>query len=183
MDNMLIPTLSMAPLSPNSDQQQFSPNNIHTLSRDKVMRINKMIIIEKIPWSLIKFSQLILKGNVWRSVWRIWMWILGLKGLTVLTVITIFALWPCNLNSIFLGKRVHKKNQFEKECLLNPHWGNRKTKQNTGLFRFHHHCNHTVTNFCSSNFFSLSTCVTPTIKCTETSSTVHVLSQDAILAF
>ena len=47
------------PLSPNSDQQQFSPNNIHTLSRDKVMRINKMIIIEKIPWSFIKFSQLI----------------------------------------------------------------------------------------------------------------------------
>ena len=27
------------PLSPNSDQQQFSPNDIHTLSRDKVMRI------------------------------------------------------------------------------------------------------------------------------------------------
>ena len=39
--------------------------------------------------------------------------------LTVLTVITIFALWPWDLNSIFLGKRVHKKNQFEKECLLN----------------------------------------------------------------
>ena len=37
------------PFIPNSDQQQFSPNNIHTLSRDKVMRINKMIIIEKIP--------------------------------------------------------------------------------------------------------------------------------------
>ena len=37
------------PLSPNSDQKQISPNNIHTLSRDKVMRINKMIIIEKIP--------------------------------------------------------------------------------------------------------------------------------------
>ena len=37
------------PLSPNDDQQQFSPNNIHTLSRDKVMRISKMIIIEKIP--------------------------------------------------------------------------------------------------------------------------------------
>ena len=29
------------PLSPKSDQDQFSPNNIHTLSRDKVMRINK----------------------------------------------------------------------------------------------------------------------------------------------
>ena len=35
--------------SPNSDQQQISPNNIHTLSRGKVMRINKVIIIEKIP--------------------------------------------------------------------------------------------------------------------------------------
>ena len=40
-----------------------------------------MITIEKILWSLIKFSQLIVKGNVWRSVWRICMWILGLKGL------------------------------------------------------------------------------------------------------
>ena len=26
------------PLSPNSDQQQLSPNNVHTLSRDKVVR-------------------------------------------------------------------------------------------------------------------------------------------------
>ena len=31
------------PSSPNTDQHQFSPNNIHTMSRDKVMRINKMI--------------------------------------------------------------------------------------------------------------------------------------------
>ena len=33
-------------------------------------------------WSFTKFSQLIFQGNVWRSVWRICMWILGLKGLT-----------------------------------------------------------------------------------------------------
>ena len=79
---MILSTCSpFNPLSPNSDQQQFSPNNIHTLSRDKVMRINKMIIIRKIPWSFIKFSRLILKGDIWRSVWRICMWILGLKGL------------------------------------------------------------------------------------------------------
>ena len=45
------------------------------------MRINEMITKEKMPRSFIKFSQLILKGNVWRSVWRICMWILGLKGL------------------------------------------------------------------------------------------------------
>ena len=40
-----------------------------------------MITREKMPWSFIKFSQHILWGNVWRSVWRICMWILGLKGL------------------------------------------------------------------------------------------------------
>ena len=32
------------PSSPNGDQHQFSPNDIHTLSRDYVMRINEMII-------------------------------------------------------------------------------------------------------------------------------------------
>ena len=37
------------PLSPNSDQHQFSPDNIRTLSRDMVMRINKMITKEKMP--------------------------------------------------------------------------------------------------------------------------------------
>ena len=45
------------------------------------MRINKMITKEKMPGSFIKFSQLILKGNLSRSVWRICLWILGLEGL------------------------------------------------------------------------------------------------------
>ena len=36
------------PLSTNSDQQQFSPNDVHTLSRDKVTRINKMMTKEKV---------------------------------------------------------------------------------------------------------------------------------------
>ena len=31
------------PLSPNSDQHQFSLNNIHILPREMVMRVNKMI--------------------------------------------------------------------------------------------------------------------------------------------
>ena len=35
------------PLSPNTDQHQFSPNDIHTKARDKVMRIDKMITSEK----------------------------------------------------------------------------------------------------------------------------------------
>ena len=37
------------PLSTNSDQHQISPNNIHTLSRDKVMRISKVITKDKMP--------------------------------------------------------------------------------------------------------------------------------------
>ena len=38
------PSKSINPLSPKSDQHQFSPNNIHTLSREMVKRIiNQMI--------------------------------------------------------------------------------------------------------------------------------------------
>ena len=37
------------PLSPNSDQHQFSPDSIRTLSRDAVMRIDKMITKDKMP--------------------------------------------------------------------------------------------------------------------------------------
>ena len=54
-------SLTFNPLSPNSDQHQFSPNDIHTLSRDYVMRINKKIAKEKMPSSFINFSQLICK--------------------------------------------------------------------------------------------------------------------------
>ena len=35
------------PLSPNGDQHQFSPNNIHTLSRNNVMRIYETTTKEK----------------------------------------------------------------------------------------------------------------------------------------
>ena len=71
------------PLSPNSDQHQFSPNNIHMLPREMVMRVNKMITKEKMLSSVFKFSQLILKGNVYKSVWGICMWKLGLKVIEV----------------------------------------------------------------------------------------------------
>ena len=49
------------------------------------MRINKMITKWITIWSFIKFSQLhvILQGNVWRSVWRIFMLILRIKGVEV----------------------------------------------------------------------------------------------------
>ena len=81
---LLVICHTLNPLSPTSDQHQFSPKDIHTLAREKVMRVNKMITKEKIPWSFIKFSQLILKGNVQRPVWRICTWILGLKGLSII---------------------------------------------------------------------------------------------------
>ena len=66
-------------VNPYSHQRQFSPNNLHTLSREMDMRINKMISNEKIFWSFIKLSYLLLFGTIWRWVWRICMWILGLS--------------------------------------------------------------------------------------------------------
>ena len=42
-------------LRPNSDQHQFSPNDINALSREKGERINKMITKGKILWSFVKF--------------------------------------------------------------------------------------------------------------------------------
>ena len=95
--------------------QQFSPNNIHTLSRDKVIRINKMIVIEKISWSFIKFSQLILKGDVWRLVWRICMWILGLKGLRPWVLVLVQV---SNLNSSSTVKS--STNRLSLSCLATP---------------------------------------------------------------
>ena len=54
-------TCTFNPLSPNSEHHQFSFNNIHTLSREIVTRINQMITKEKMLRSVIKPSQLISK--------------------------------------------------------------------------------------------------------------------------
>ena len=43
------------------------------------MRNDKRITKGEMLWSFIKFSLLILLENLWRSVWRICMWISGLK--------------------------------------------------------------------------------------------------------
>ena len=71
--------LPIKPLISNSDQHKISPSNISTSSKEKVMRIKKMITKEQMFWSFIQFSQLILKRNVWRLVWRICLWDWGLK--------------------------------------------------------------------------------------------------------
>jgi len=39
----LVCYINLNPLSPNIDQHQFSPNNIRMLSKEMVMRVNKMI--------------------------------------------------------------------------------------------------------------------------------------------
>ena len=46
--------LQFNPLRPESDQHQLSPNNIHTSSRENVMRINKMITGEKNDKHILK---------------------------------------------------------------------------------------------------------------------------------
>ena len=69
----------VTPLSPNSDEDQISPNNIHTLSRDKLWELIKMN--DHTRENVLIFYQILSTYSLWRSVWRICMWILGLKGL------------------------------------------------------------------------------------------------------
>jgi len=69
------------PLSPNSDENEFSLYIITTCSKIKVMRIKKVITKDKMCWYLDKFSLLNSIRNVWRTVRRIRIFISGLKGL------------------------------------------------------------------------------------------------------
>ena len=69
------------PLGPKRVQHQFSPNNISRSTRVKVMRITKLMTKGRITLILKQILSTILKRNVWRSVWRNWIWILGFKGL------------------------------------------------------------------------------------------------------
>ena len=51
--------------SPKGDQHEFSPNNILTSSREKVMRTDKINDHEEgDSLSFIRFSQLVISGNV-----------------------------------------------------------------------------------------------------------------------
>ena len=74
---------SVNPLSSDSDQDQFSLNDIHTLSRDLVIRINKM---NTYSFALI-FYQIVsthsLRKYVKISLENLYVDIMGLKGLTV----------------------------------------------------------------------------------------------------
>ena len=68
-----------SPLSRKSDQHQLSPHYINALSKAKGVRINKLITKMKILIFYQILSTYSLLGNVWRSVWRIFVLILGLK--------------------------------------------------------------------------------------------------------
>ena len=52
----------ISPLSPNGDQHQLSPNDIHTLSRDTVMRIDEMITKVKKCIALTKCMEVSLEN-------------------------------------------------------------------------------------------------------------------------
>ena len=77
------------PLSPNSDQDQFSLNDIHTLSRDLVMRIYKM---NTYCFALI-FYQILsthsLRKYIKISLENLYVDIMGLTGL-ITTITKIF---------------------------------------------------------------------------------------------
>ena len=102
----------------NSDESQFSPNNISTWSWEKVMRINKMITKAKLHWSFIKFCQLILWGNVHVrtsiSLENLYVDI-GLKGLisNILELgVFLFVLWWWKCCPIYDKKQMHLKESL-----------------------------------------------------------------------
>ena len=76
----LSPSKWFNPFSPNGDQHQFSPNNIHTSSREKVMRINKIITKNKcldlLSNSLNTFFKKMYRNQFGEFVCGYW----GLKG-------------------------------------------------------------------------------------------------------
>ena len=73
--------IGVNPLNPNSDRDQFSLNNIHTLSRDLIMRINK---VNTYCFALI-FYQILsthsLRKYIKISLENLYVDIMGLKGL------------------------------------------------------------------------------------------------------
>ena len=86
-------------------------------------------------WSAIKFSQLILKGNVWRSVWRICMWIMGLKGLRVVRQHSFpEPPIPAIFNSILFGGDGELEGSDYRDLveLQNVKW---KVRENSEAFR------------------------------------------------
>ena len=65
----------------NNDQSQFSPNNFHSSSREKVTRIHCHNDHQsELMWSLCQILPTNLLKNVLKSIWRISMWILRHKG-------------------------------------------------------------------------------------------------------
>ena len=75
------PSWLLNPLSPNSDQHQFSPNDIHTLSYLDLLSNSLNLFFKE------------------RPLWRIRMWILGLKGLKSLSWKQMLEVFLSNLNS------------------------------------------------------------------------------------
>ena len=91
--------LRINPVSPNSDQDQFSLNNIYTLSRDLLLRINKM---NTYCFALI-FYQILsthsLRKHIKISSENLYVDIMGLKGLTIHSTPTTP---KCSLQQCFL---------------------------------------------------------------------------------
>ena len=110
-------------LCPKNDQDLFSANHVNTTSGTKVTGINKMITSEKVLWSFNKFSQLIFQENVGKFIWRICMWIFGLKGLTKFCVFDLYTIIIYDLIAIVrYSKPEAGTTEREREREKDPGW-------------------------------------------------------------
>ena len=88
--------------------------------------MNKMISKEKVLWSFNMFFPLILWGNVWRSVWRICMWILGIKGLIQILYFFRYVKSFCknpfgNLNNYYCYINIYNNIYYYDNCYFYYH--------------------------------------------------------------
>ena len=121
--NCLVLNKGINPLDAKSDQHQFFSHQHQQIIKSKAYEIYQIDYQRENALILNQILSTILKRNVWRSVWRICMWILGLKGLSyVTTTCTLHSLQSPPSNNGCLAqtlwspqaKQIPKKNKWNK---------------------------------------------------------------------
>ena len=126
-------------LCPKNGQDLFSANHVNTTSGTKVTGINKMITSEKVLWSFNKFSQLIFQENVGKFIWRICMWIFGLKGwpsfVYLISIQLLYMIWlPLwDTVSLKLAQRSERERERERPWLGLVMWLQNKINSEGGV--------------------------------------------------
>ena len=104
---------ALNPSTPKSHQRQFSPYNMKTKSREKVIRIGKMIVKGGMLWYICyQILPTYSLGKCMETGWRICMWILGLEGLLRCGEVISISILSRILALLFLNTVLKKLPKF-----------------------------------------------------------------------